>query len=506
MIAKNARKKVLILGLDALSPEIYHKLREHGYLRSLDHLVSKGIVGSLKIIPPYTPQIWTSITSGVNPGKHGLYGFKCPDEYGRTKRLCNSTDVKAPRIHDIASLFNLKSLVVNLPFSSWPRIPFKGYLISDWVSPVQYAYPNDLNSVYKKYLEETKREYPKNPCKILAHDIAILKTLQKTGEKILKNIYYAFIMFSFIDEIAHIDPMQLERPKIDCLIEALELFDELCDEILWNEFGDNNLIITVSDHGIGEIKYIVSLPRILYDAGLVKSKYVTLGGETKKLSFTRKIIRILQNTSIYKAFLPIGRKIIRESPTLKRLMEKHIERPIVDIATSDVIIPEISYALYINNSDKEKTAEKIVKSIMEAQEELGHNFIEFIGYGRGVLYRGPHQDTAPDLVIVPKRGYSFSSGLNVKAPPIEKLYRKKGDHHVHNLHIIRVPDDLIYAIEIAKHIQYPWDYTILSFVALGLPFPHDVDSKLVKLIGGNASYKHLKTLYNLKLKLTRIKL
>ncbi len=42
----------------------------------LKKLIEKGVFGPLEsTIPPITPPAWTSMTTGKNPGKHGIPGF-----------------------------------------------------------------------------------------------------------------------------------------------------------------------------------------------------------------------------------------------------------------------------------------------------------------------------------------------------------------------------------------------------------------------------------------------
>lgn len=154
MTSRHERYPVLILGLDGLPWDVYRRLRGHGYLKSIANLEQHSIKGSIETIPPLTPPIWTSIATGVNPGKHGIYSFSLTTRTGKIIRLHKATDVMHPRIHDIASYNGLKSLVVNLPLSSWPLIPFRGALISDWLSPRDYAKPQWLNDILQRELEK----------------------------------------------------------------------------------------------------------------------------------------------------------------------------------------------------------------------------------------------------------------------------------------------------------------------------------------------------------------
>ena len=92
-------KKVAVIGLDGMAWHILDKLFKHDampYLKSITEKCLKGILKST--IPPWTVPAWTSIATGVNPGKHGAFDFLIfSDNYN--PRLVNSYDVCYPRIH-----------------------------------------------------------------------------------------------------------------------------------------------------------------------------------------------------------------------------------------------------------------------------------------------------------------------------------------------------------------------------------------------------------------------
>ena len=51
-------------------------LLEAGLMPRLARLRERGASGTLRsTIPTYTPPAWTSSLTGVNPGRHGVYGF-----------------------------------------------------------------------------------------------------------------------------------------------------------------------------------------------------------------------------------------------------------------------------------------------------------------------------------------------------------------------------------------------------------------------------------------------
>lgn len=77
-------KKIIILGFDALSPQIIEPMMEQGKLPNFSRLKSQGSYAHLATTnPPQSPVAWSGFATGKNPGKHGIYDFikREPDTY-----------------------------------------------------------------------------------------------------------------------------------------------------------------------------------------------------------------------------------------------------------------------------------------------------------------------------------------------------------------------------------------------------------------------------------------
>lgn len=68
--------RVVIIGLDGISTSILGMLFNRGVMLKLKPVIRKcKVYKELSTIPPSTLPAWTSISSGVNPGKHGVVDF-----------------------------------------------------------------------------------------------------------------------------------------------------------------------------------------------------------------------------------------------------------------------------------------------------------------------------------------------------------------------------------------------------------------------------------------------
>ena len=67
---------LFVLGLDAATFTVIDALLQRGELPHFRQAIDQGIRATLaSTIPPVTPPAWTSMATGVNPGKHGVFDF-----------------------------------------------------------------------------------------------------------------------------------------------------------------------------------------------------------------------------------------------------------------------------------------------------------------------------------------------------------------------------------------------------------------------------------------------
>lgn len=82
----NARvRRVVVLGLDGLDPDLTEQFLEEGLLPNLAKLRETGSYQRLgTTYPPLSPVAWSSFSTGTNPGKHNIFDFlsRNPATYG----------------------------------------------------------------------------------------------------------------------------------------------------------------------------------------------------------------------------------------------------------------------------------------------------------------------------------------------------------------------------------------------------------------------------------------
>jgi len=77
-------KKIIILGLDGLDPNLLKLWMDAGKLPAFSRLRSEGSFSHLRTsIPPQSPVAWSNFITGTNPGGHGIFDFihRDPENY-----------------------------------------------------------------------------------------------------------------------------------------------------------------------------------------------------------------------------------------------------------------------------------------------------------------------------------------------------------------------------------------------------------------------------------------
>src|ERR671915_1690957 len=94
----------VVIGLDGAAWHLLDPLLAGGVMPRLADLKRQGASGKLvSTVPTYTPPAWTSAATGVNPGRHGIFGFIEGNAQNERLELVHSGKTKAPTIWEIAN-------------------------------------------------------------------------------------------------------------------------------------------------------------------------------------------------------------------------------------------------------------------------------------------------------------------------------------------------------------------------------------------------------------------
>jgi predicted AlkP superfamily phosphohydrolase/phosphomutase len=119
------KKRVILIGFDALVPNLVEKFSEEKKLPHISEFMSSGAYAKcLPCFPGMTPQNWTTIATGAYPGTHGITDFNLHKvgEPLEGSTAFRTSWCKAEYIWDVADRHGKKCLLVNYIASYPPTI------------------------------------------------------------------------------------------------------------------------------------------------------------------------------------------------------------------------------------------------------------------------------------------------------------------------------------------------------------------------------------------------
>lgn len=125
--------RVLLLGLDGFDHGLFEEMARKGDLPRLEALRTQGISAMLESPPPAaTIPSWTTILTGVNPGRHGLWDFTYRNGY--RVRFSAGDKREAPNVFEMLSTAGNEVVSVGFP-GTFPPVEVRGSILAGWDSP-----------------------------------------------------------------------------------------------------------------------------------------------------------------------------------------------------------------------------------------------------------------------------------------------------------------------------------------------------------------------------------
>ena len=128
-------KRVLVIGLDAMSPKLTLKMAKEGVTPNIRKLMDEGCFAKALSSPPaFTPTNWTVIATGARPGRSGIFLWGTHiigEEFTDIHRdeAMSSNICRAEYIWETAAKVGKKTLLFN--FVGWPPTTNKAIHV-DW--------------------------------------------------------------------------------------------------------------------------------------------------------------------------------------------------------------------------------------------------------------------------------------------------------------------------------------------------------------------------------------
>ncbi len=244
--------EALLIGIDAGCLPVLRRLFDEDRMPALESVFDDGAVGPLTSqVPPWTPSAWPSMYTGVNPGKHGVFGFVGYDGYDW--HVVSSDHVREHTLWELLDRRGYSSVVVNAPVTH-PPADIDGAILPGFIGPEDpTCHPEGLLDdvreaigeyrVYESYkkeggeasLEERRAEYRR------------LVEMRGEAFRYLADRFdpdFGFVQFQKTDTVFH----EFGGDDWETVTQVYETMDEQVEAIL--DEHDPERVFVASDHGI----------------------------------------------------------------------------------------------------------------------------------------------------------------------------------------------------------------------------------------------------------------
>lgn len=145
--------RVFVIGLDGATFALLRPWLENGELPCLSRLYREGVSGVLNsVIPPLSPEAWSTFMTGKHPGYHGVMNFVTLRPGSYEISFNTGANVQQRTLWRMLSDSGRSVGVVGVPMT-YPPEPVKGYLVSGLETPSlgsQFTYPAELQEELRR--------------------------------------------------------------------------------------------------------------------------------------------------------------------------------------------------------------------------------------------------------------------------------------------------------------------------------------------------------------------
>ncbi|MBE9506504.1 MAG: alkaline phosphatase family protein [Chloroflexi bacterium] len=409
--------RLLVIGWDGATFDLVEPWIAAGELPNLARLMRDGVHGRLRSVPNMNSgPAWTSVSTGLNPGKHGIYGLTDFAAGSYRVRPLNGSDRHGKVIWRQLSEGGRQVVVMNLPIT-YPAEPVNGVLVAGGDAPSsrspQFTHPegliDEINAEAGEYILAARLDGLIRA----GRKAAALDRLHRMIEGRTRAALYLMerqpwdlflVLFTASDSVQHYFWEDLAGgPYQDAILGVFRRLDETLGALL-AQAGDHTTTIVLSDHGFGPTRPGL---RYLNDflAGLGLLCY--------------KPRRDSRTTLLRWAFLQLEKRL---GDGTKEWLLEHFPR-LHESATAGLWVDGVDWSstrafnlagssqIWVNLRDRqpegivspgeeyEEVVSLIQQALGEAVDPVTRRPAVKAVHWRADLYHGPFLDRAPDLLV-----------------------------------------------------------------------------------------------------------
>lgn len=501
-------KRILVIGLDAADLDLIGPWAMAGYLPHIASLLRNGTYAPMRsTLPVMSPPAWTSMISGLNPGKHGIYDFVrlLPGSYRLTSTRRDQTNFQT--IFDYASEHGHHVLALNIPIT-YPPAAVHGVMVAGLGAPtngkfthppelrdelLSWGYRLDLDVVYEPGREQ---EWLIDLAQVTRSQTdAMLRLMQREPWDLAMLVYRA------IDEVEtffwhHMDP---SHPQHDpeqaarfgpAILKVHRLIDEEIGRLLALA-GPDTIVVLASDHGGGAAHREVFLNIWLEQQGWLRRRQASNQEQLHKQVMRR--LGLTRENLAPKLDWPLAHWVRKQIP----MRWQHRIVPESSTTLADVVDWSQTRAYSFGNigqifvnlrgrepegivapgEEYELLLDELSSALFTLQHE-GKPVVDAI-YRRKDIYHGPYADYGPDLNVI-MRGMSYTA-QSWREMAGHEIFAPSGTHYtgIHRpLGMVALSGPMIPAHGFQAEVQIV-DLAPTLLWLMGLPISSHIDGRLL---------------------------
>jgi predicted AlkP superfamily phosphohydrolase/phosphomutase len=416
-----------VIGLDSATFDVVDPMLDAGELPNIGRACREGARGVLRSTThPLTPHAWSTIVTGVNAGRHGIWDFTERDESGYQLRLVNGSFRRAPAVWDRLRRSERRLGVVNVPFT-WPAPEVNGFAIAGFDAAAReqgLTFPAEVGRELRNRYGSLELDN-RFPIKNGQFDLDLVRRAASQKLQIVEWLAerfdpeLLFVVFMAADHVHHIcwtdwEEKGLESPVAD----VYRVLDEAVGRLAELSGPGANLMI-VSDHGAGPLHGVVNLNAWLEQEGFLS--YATGGSVTRR--------KLLGEALELRRHLPASWRYAAKQrlPNLRERAQERSDYSVLDWSETQAF----SYGTFGNivvnvrgreaqgvvepGEEYERVRDEIAARIAELRGPGGEQLVADV-HRREDLFQGPELDKVPDLLVEFDR-YAWLGKGNLKSRP-----------------------------------------------------------------------------------------
>ncbi len=407
--------KMAVIGLDGATFDVLNPLMKKGELPVLKKIIENGTYGNLEsTFNPITGPAWTSLATGKNPGKTGVFDFfnRSSRNSFHLERASSTSIQKAGAYWDYLGDAGIEVGILNYPML-YPPYRVNGFMVSGLGSSPEddITYPQDLQQTlmdtcdgYRIDIPFNQPQYINNPSLFVQETMELLEINRKSIKFLLRlnpDVFTLVIsatdfaqhyMWKYIDSTHPLYSPEESSKYEPAFVDIWKEVDKILALILNTVARETNILI-VSDHGFGPHRQTFFTNTWLRDKGYLHWKN-QLGANLRGLVYDK----------IKKLSPKLRSKLMdlstRYSPPITDRIDMRRTKAFANMTSGglgEICINTSKQSPLKNADDYRITSNQVIQDLKDTCVNLGINAQVFL---RENVYSGQYADLASDILFV----------------------------------------------------------------------------------------------------------